>query len=210
MKVFVVNLKRRPDRLQQFQQRCPLTEMEVVYGFDGKVPHEQPEEEQEIYNKFTTLPGERGCFISHLRIWKQIVSQNISRALIFEDDAQFSSNFMEMYTAVENETLDLLYLGGRFRENFMMPSHSITNISEIIGTYNYISWDPALHDRTTHSYIISFHMANLLITLFENSNFSNLQLDHFIIQSLKMNKIPIYTTLPLVCWSPAVGDSDIR
>ena len=36
MKKFVINLKRRPDRLTNFLNNCPYGDVEIVYGFDGK------------------------------------------------------------------------------------------------------------------------------------------------------------------------------
>jgi hypothetical protein len=49
MKKFVINLKRRPDRLETFLQRCPYHDVEIVYGFDGKNP------ELETNKKFKLL-----------------------------------------------------------------------------------------------------------------------------------------------------------
>jgi len=217
MKSFVINLRRRPDRLQQFQQRCPLTDIEVVYGFDGKNPTGESKKEQRLFNvKLGNLckdqpvsQGVRGVFISHLRIWKRIVDQNIPYALIFEDDAQFSSRFMEIYNNLDLENINLLFLGGRFQDNFMMPPQTINKVSEYIGVHNYNTWNMHYHERTAHAYIISYQLAKFLIEMF-NIKEDLAAVDYFLFSTLKNNGIPTHSTLPLICWSPMVGDSDIR
>ena len=77
MKKFVINLKRRPDRLESFQERCVYKDIEVIPGFDGKNPHLESKKEQKIYKSLPQRlqPGARGVWISHLRIWKQIILQ---------------------------------------------------------------------------------------------------------------------------------------
>ena len=124
---FVINLKRRPDRLKKFRDTCPLKDVKVIYGFDGSFPNnEESEKERELFNKISlSLPGERGVFISHLRIYQNIIEHNIPFALIMEDDAIFCKDF---YTRCLNvlcdipNTTDILYIGGRFTSEFQMKS----------------------------------------------------------------------------------------
>ena len=47
-KVFVINLRRRPDRLAYFLSHCPLAGVDVVYAFDGKHPENEDPEEVEL------------------------------------------------------------------------------------------------------------------------------------------------------------------
>jgi len=214
MKSFVINLKRRPERLEQFKRRCPLQDTEVVYGFDAKNYHQESKKEQKLFNgKFQSLakyqPGVRGCFISHLRIWKRMIDQNIPYATVFEDDALFNSKFTEIYNSLHLQDINLLYIGGRFQDNFTMPSDKITKINETIGIHNYTTWEPRFHDRTTHGYIISYQLAKFFIELV-NIQETFEAVDYFMVFSLKNNKIPVYSTIPLICWSPIQGDSDIR
>ena len=178
MKTFVINLKRRQDRIDNFFEKCPLPKesIEVIYGFDAKSPELENKKEQHIFkNKLKNLGtrlnrlGERGVFISHLRIWKKIVNENISQALIFEDDALFSSLFN-----LNNIKLDiqfnLLFLGGRFQPNFMMTPQTSAKVADNIVVHNYTYWDPTFHDRTAHAYIITFEFAKFLIELFNIIN----------------------------------------
>lgn len=225
LKKFVINLKRRPDRLAQFFERCPFpqNEIEIVHGFDGKNPQLESEEEQEMFNtRFNAKqsipcqvrnPGEKGVFISHVRIWKKMMNENIHSALIFEDDALFNSNFLDVFNEINNfESFDenelLFYLGGRFKQNHMTKAECVDTITKNIICYNYSSYDGHSQDRTCHAYILNKKTAELYLQLFKNNSVFH-HVDHFMTIPFREQFIPIYSTQPLICWSPS-GDSDIR
>ena len=65
------------------------------------------------------------------------------------------------------------------------------------------------HERTTHAYIISLDVAKLFIQTFY-ANQDQEAVDYFMVCTLKQNGIPMYHTVPLLCHSPMVSDSDIR
>ena len=215
MKHFVINLKRRPDRLENFFKKYPYPKesIEVVYGFDGKNQSLENKKEKKFYARFPNYrnPGEIGCFISHLRIWKKMVNENIPVAMIFEDDALFNENFKEfMETLILPENFKLLFPGGRFTKDFICPPQTIKMINDKIYSHNYDNWVNALHERTAHCYILTIETARLFIAILDTITITNEQLDHFTIYALKNNGIPIHSTYPLVCWCPMVSDSDIR
>jgi len=214
MKRFVINLKRRPDRLEQFYKRCPYPResIEVVYAFDGKKPEGESKKERKLIPKFPKdrQPGAIGCSISHLRIWKKMVNENIPQALIFEDDCYFDPGFSSFMESLEiPPDFKILYLGGRFEKNFIVPPNGIIPVNDRIYQHNDLNWNNRLHERTTHCYIITVELAKFLINLFEIVDHPQ-PVDQFIIHSLKALKIPVHSTYPLMCWSPIVGDSDIR
>ena len=96
IKKFVINLKRRPDRLELFKKMCPFDNVTVIEGFDGKnMKDETSAIEKEMASRFVGLdPGEIGCYLSHLRVFNAIRKENLPYALIFEDDAIFCDNFL--------------------------------------------------------------------------------------------------------------------
>ena len=61
--------------------------------------------------------GEIGCFLSHYRVWKEMVDENLERAIIFEDDVRFEGNALSILRALvedlakERTDWDLIYLG---------------------------------------------------------------------------------------------------
>lgn len=213
MKRFVINLKRRPDRLEQFFKRCPYPResIEVVYAFDGKNSNNESKKEKKLVTKFPKdrQPGAIGCSISHLRIWKKMVNENIPVALIFEDDCCFDPGFLYFVESLELPAFKILYLGGRFEKNFTIPPQAMIPVNEKVYQHNDINWNNRLHERTTHCYMITVELAKFLINLFEIVEHPQ-PVDQFIIHSLKALKIPVHSTFPLVCWSPIIGDSDIR
>ena len=189
----------------------PKFALTVIEAFDAKFPNNEDPLELNIFNEklknlgaFNRI-GERGVFISHLRIWKKIVNENIQEAIVFEDDAQFNKKFVTIFNQIKNVE-NILFLGGRFQDNFITPG---IPISENIIKHNYRSWDPKVYDRTAHAYIITNKLAKFLIELFEITE-NPQPVDHFIVIKLKALDIPVYSTIPLICWSPIVGDSDIR
>ena len=215
MRKFVINLKRRPDRLEQFFQRCPYPResIEVVSAFDGKNPNGECKKERKLMSRFPSdrQPGAVGCSISHLRIWKKIVNENINISMIFEDDCNFSPNFLDFMERLQPfpESIKILYPGGRFQPNFTVPPEAMIKVNDHIYEHNDTNWKNHFHERTTHFYILTYQMAKFLISLFDIIEYTA-PLDHFIIHSLKALKIPVHSTNPLVCWCPMVGDSDIR
>ena len=225
---FVINLKRRPDRLEKFTKSCPYKNVETVYGFDAKNPLHESIEEQEMYNILKTkklTSGECGVWISHLRIWENIVKKGLEYAIIFEDDAVFNPIFLEimnninMNTSVSNYNNipkeSIIYIGGRFHENFIMPLQYTISYNKYICQSNFLNFNGVLHDRTLHAYIISSNIAKILIEHFKNKLNTNSckiidPVDHFVIRTLRLLDLPIYNTIPLLCHCPMISDSDIR
>ena len=93
MRVFIINLDSRPDRLREISAELAKISLpfERVAAVDGQmvtlstlVDHWR----ERIYLNFTKPhPGAVGCWASHRAIWKKMIDENIDSALIFEDDA---------------------------------------------------------------------------------------------------------------------------
>lgn len=216
MRRFVINLKRRPERLEQFFKRCPYPKesIEVIEAFDGKFPEKESKPERKMVQKFRKhiQMGARGCAITHFRIWKKMINENIPIAMIFEDDAQFSEFFYEfMETLTIPENINILYFGGRFHPDFIIPDTHLIKVNDKIYKHNHENqWNMMIHERTTHGYIITSRLARFLIHLFEINETNNEEIDHHMIHTFRGLNLPYYSTYPLVCWSPMISDSDIR
>jgi GR25 family glycosyltransferase involved in LPS biosynthesis len=221
IKIYVVNLKRRPDRLEHFYNTCsfPKEKIHVVYGFDGKNYDNELENEKHLYNKLShsLLPGEKGCFISHLRIFKDIVNNKIPFGLVFEDDGVFCDDFKNrLETCIHEMPSDskILYFGGRFSPDFKMAPDTFVPITENIVAHTNIDWynrDWGNHDRGAFAYLISYSLAEYFIKYFESNMHLDNAVDHFMVRICMDNNIPIYNTYPLLCYAePVTKDSDIR
>lgn len=113
--IYLINLKRRPDRLKEFLQcynECGLTQKKLTKfnAVDGTlldiktVPLtslailelKQLETIGFRYKHYQLTKGAIGCFMSHVKVWEHILSSDKNSALIFEDDARPPPNFKKM------------------------------------------------------------------------------------------------------------------
>jgi GR25 family glycosyltransferase involved in LPS biosynthesis len=221
IKIYVVNLKRRPDRLENFYKACsfPKEKIHAVYGFDGTNYDNELENEKHIYHKLSSnlLPGEKGCLISHMRIFKDIVDNKIPFGMVFEDDGFFCDDFKnKLELCIHEMPLDtkILYFGGRFTPDFKMAPDTFVPITEHIVAHRNIDWynrDCLNHDRGTFGYIISYSLAEYFIKYLDSNMHLDNAVDHFMIRVCMNNNIPIYNTYPLLSYAePVTKDSDIR
>jgi GR25 family glycosyltransferase involved in LPS biosynthesis len=217
IKKFVINLKRRTDRLEAFQKNCPFNDVEIVYGFDGKNINSEASPLERIMTKqFRDLRnGEIGVFISHMRIFKSIVENNYPMALIFEDDAIFCDNFLDKFNCLLKDIpsdTSILYVGGRFTPNYCMTDGTMVTSNIIKHNIPDKLWIGSSmdKDRTMHAYIISFNLAKLCLDNYYLPRFIKNAVDAWILDVCLSNSIKIYNSYPLLCHSPIQGDSDIR
>ena len=97
-KIFVINLERNADRREHVSKI--MSENNIDFEFfkavDGKSIFPDNESRLKFIeenfldcNKWQPSVGQIGCWLSHVEIWKKIVSENISSCLILEDDITF-------------------------------------------------------------------------------------------------------------------------
>jgi len=125
--VHVINLDRRPDRLESFMERSGLKpeEFNRFRAFDGKEIRWNPEIDRLFRaNKFGSRAARIGCALSHLALYRHIASTENELHLILEDDALFEDRWIEkwnqQYSRVLPSDSALVYFGGVHPKN--MPS----------------------------------------------------------------------------------------
>jgi glycosyl transferase, family 25 len=132
MKVFVVNLARRPDR-RAWMERILPTAWDVEFTTDWPGPLDgadiepddlrglhlfpwQTESSNEWWNRPLKL-GEIGCAVSHWLCWQRAVALHSTRALVLEDDVTLVPRIEHVLEARLAELAaldpewDLVYLG---------------------------------------------------------------------------------------------------
>ncbi|CAD6187858.1 unnamed protein product [Caenorhabditis auriculariae] len=127
-KIYVINLKRRPERLQKMEKIFELLGVEATVweATDGNYldslpsPHKShatlPSYRDPIMNR-PIKAGEIGCFLSHYRIWEDVVKEGLDRVIVFEDDLRFAPNGLQRVREVladldaTGKPWDLIYLG---------------------------------------------------------------------------------------------------
>jgi glycosyl transferase family 25 len=90
MRIFIINLARRPDKREAVLARAAALGLgvEIVEAVDGAALSDA-----EIAAAAADWPaccltkGVVACALSHLKIYKKIIDENIPRALVMEDDA---------------------------------------------------------------------------------------------------------------------------
>lgn len=110
-KIYLINLKRRPDRLTNFLElyessdlrNIDITKFDAIDGTKldvSSVPLSElalAELQQLETTGFRTkhyqlTKGAIGCYLSHVKIWENILKNNYDTVLIFEDDAKVPKN----------------------------------------------------------------------------------------------------------------------
>lgn len=147
-RVFVINLKRRPDRLEHFRLQAEKygISYEVIEAFDGETING----DTELLGKKITPSGEYrgldgymksclGATMSHYKILKQSIENGYKKILIFEDDALFNDNFEEdliLSISSSPENWDFLYLSGTM-VNFEKINERISKLNGCFCLHSY-------------------------------------------------------------------------
>ena len=134
-KVYCINLKRRPERLDEFKkeiEKYDLGNFEVFEAIDG--------------NNLTNTRSkslkhsEQGLIESNLQIIKDCIKNKYQNVLILEDDCFFTSevnNLDDYFNKLPNDW-DMLYMGGNHNTHMGIESPKIINdkICKLHQTYS--------------------------------------------------------------------------
>ena len=231
-KKYVINLKKRSDRYQEFKERVsPHFDPYLIERFDaidGKNLDVSTISEE--FLKKSTNKGEIGCFLSHQQIWKLVIDDSSidddDLILVFEDDIfftkeNFSGKFIEAVSNFKNvnKKNKYLFLGGRFEPDFKphlqrdMKYHWKKDSNDII--YERIPCLPMknpIFDRTTHVNIFTKSMASFLYNITKTNEKMPSAFDKFLIYShtKNSNDIFFYDYFPHIFYSPINYKSDIQ
>ena len=160
-KVYLINLDRREDRLQECQDIISKSGLVVerVSAVDGSLL-----KEEELNRAFLdhipehTLRGAHGCVMSHYNVIKQAQEEGLGSILILEDDFElvrdFTGLFGSYYSQVPGDW-ELLYLGANhnFHKGQTLPMIK-PNVGKPVKTY------------TTHAYAVKSSMYEKLLEIF--------------------------------------------
>ena len=193
-KGYVINLKKRPDRLDRFKNEVsaylPDINIDVLEAVDGTSIDLKDEFYKKNVNKWNfdnlsekTLRGVVGCCLSHLNCYDLISKSDDEYAIIFEDDCVFIS---DNHKKIAQEYINQLEIPEKFGIIFL--NKWFAKPVEKIGKLNKIKGAP-----TTESYIISNEYAKILY----NENIKNIgAIDAHMSQLI--SKYPEYPSYQLV------------
>lgn len=177
--VYVINLKRRPDRWSLSKRRL----IEAGYYPIRWNATELNEKEYQQYSFPKQSKTEISCFLSHYRLWKYLVEKNTRSALIFEDDVKFVENNdrklskQDIRKQVQYTVgADLVYLGYGYPEFKCSVEKPALNFAS--GTF---------------AYVITRRGLNILLKIVTKKILKTYPVDIFIMQLAKEKKIITYT-----------------
>lgn len=145
--IISISLERRNDRRSRLESHLKERGFENVYYFpayDGAkltpgivkiAPPRRPY--FSFRDEMTNFPVDHlnrfqiACTLSHIGALKFAKMLGLNRALIVEDDVEFSPNIQDVLKNIENESKDLdwehIYLGGAIRSIGNRPTTKVTN-----------------------------------------------------------------------------------
>jgi glycosyl transferase family 25 len=167
-RIFVINLERRTLRRQQMEfglrQLGLLGEAEFIPAIDGDsvvTPAWLDEQGYGVYASWRRPDGDnpwervditRGlaaCSLTHWRLWRRIVEEDLQAALILEDDVAFHENLVErLETSLATlerlrPTWDLFYL----RRNPRAPDRGELTDTIVLPGFSWCTDGYVLHQR---------------------------------------------------------------
>ena len=117
-RTFIINLERNPDRYEYVTNQLDNLSMnnyERWPGVDGSQISTIDLIKEGVNSHIAkNSKGMAGCAVSHIRLWKHILSEKLGWTLILEDDAHFHPQFMEIFSHYWNVVptdAKVVYLG---------------------------------------------------------------------------------------------------
>lgn len=217
--IFVINLNRRTDRWISFLKstetftKLKFSRFNALDGKDPNITNNLDSTENEIF-KSNAHKNTMCCFLSHFRLWKKIVQDNIPLGVIFEDDVIFSDNFANRYSnMIEKISIagDLVYFGGRFKKDYSLSKKILnkhfTQVDEnIYQRFTKGEISKYLH-RTTHGYAVTnkgaAHLIDQTFEMLKRKNGKRIFLaDSFLNNLLPTSNFKISDHFPHIVYSP--------
>lgn len=125
-KIFLINLERRPERLKKMSNILRLLGVDFTRfnAVDGQKLTEIEISQikflpgyEDPYHRRPMKRGEIGCFLSHYKIWEEIVNKKLDQVIILEDDLRFTEDGIERVNKMIEDIIktrfdwEFIYLG---------------------------------------------------------------------------------------------------
>lgn len=158
MKIFIVNLKTSQDRRAKIDAQLQNLHIsgEFIDAVDGRLLSEQERQRFCQNINYAFLPGEIGCALSHQKIYRRMIDEEIDAAVVLEDDIALTNDFKDVIQNIHIPNhFPAVILLSRSNKYFAKPLSKITETHFLHKT---------LHATTTHSYIINRKAAHSLLS----------------------------------------------
>ena len=226
---YVINLERRPDRLERLWGSSPELERRVERwpAIDGRKLQLTPALSRLLApNDFFWKKAVSGCALSHLGLWWKLANENpdINSYLILEDDVKFRPEWDQRWCAAVDaghvpDDYDVIYLGGVLPPNRTVYEREAKE--QVNPSFSRIKentlWGQAKANRYHHfcayAYVLSKRGAQKVIQLIKTMDGFWTSADHILCNPVDIIKSYIFE--PLVAGSyqdddPAYANSDFN
>ncbi|WP_416306871.1 glycosyltransferase family 25 protein [Neptunicella sp. SCSIO 80796] len=143
-KTLLINLAHSTDRLAHSSDSLKkigiqFERIEAVNGHtfveSGPLPHYNVKLNHDTYHK-NLNNGEIGCYLSHRKAWQKIVDEQLSFAVILEDDFSLTGDLAKAIDIAKktHRNWDYIKLAGHRRSRYPIHSQSIADMQLV--TYN--------------------------------------------------------------------------
>ncbi|MBN1224776.1 MAG: glycosyltransferase family 25 protein, partial [Candidatus Aminicenantes bacterium] len=158
--IYVINLKRRPERWKRALRQLTACGIDAngirrVEAVDGQelfkndrpflksiltdTAYREIQERKRSYHEQLTL-GAVGCALSHISVWREVVTKGIPESLVFEDDILLSRNFktllLQRWPMFPGDR-DLVFLGCWHRRKPVAVNRYVVEPVKIFRTHAY-------------------------------------------------------------------------
>lgn len=198
MKKFVISLSTATERREHISSEFGKKSISFNF-FDALTPEPAAIFAKELNLKIdeqSLTKGEVACFMSHVFLWKKMITENIPHMAIFEDDIYLGENVKEFLSDASwiDQSWNLVKI-----EEFTQK----VALGQKIKTFN-SDPDRALFELRsknlgTAGYILSLHGAKQLISYIQSLN-KLIALDHLMFESvIKDRTLSVYQMKPALC-----------
>ena len=198
MKIFMINLARRPERLEYMKHQMISAGIafERIDAVDGmELTGEERRKAIRAFrwwcvNGYAARPGEIGCALSHQMVYRKMIDENLSTACVLEDDVRLDTRFCEVAKAAE----DFLCSKGIARVLIMTPYKGRKECDATRPMLTRVDWA-----ASTGGYILNVEAAKRLLEV--NTPLVG-PADNWGRWARK-GHIELYTIDPIACWQDA-------
>ena len=200
--IFIINLKKDIEKEEHMQKLCQRLGLEVrfIEAVDGK--YLSQEEVDSVYSEKRSIEeigrglsrGEIGCALSHKKIYQKIVDENMSQAVIFDDDIELNEklvNFFHDEMALP-DNMELLLLGYWFygikNTEFLISYRKQVEFSDTVKLVRFIK-----NMHGTYGYLITQDGAKKLLTYLNEKIY--MPIDHYTGDEKFVNLYGIYPSV---------------
>ena len=215
--IWLINLDRRPDRLEGFMRRHPEMSGRInrFSAYDGKNLQLTPAFARLFLpNNFEWHKPTMGCAMSHLALWYKLASEAEENTsyLILEDDAMLEPSWVSavekaFYSGAVPPDWDIIYLGGilpKYRDHFENSIEPLNrSIARVKPDCVFGNNPPGYYHFCAYAYLLSKRGAERILDIVKRGNGVWMQADFLAAYTTPQltPPRPIYFFNPLIAQS---------